>query len=73
MCSAAHGWMGLGRIVYALSSEQLLVWRREWGATDLSVNVLPINAVAPHVPVDGPAPQLEDELRELHRAAYERG
>jgi tRNA(Arg) A34 adenosine deaminase TadA len=73
MCSAAHGWMGLGRIVYALSSEQLLAWRREWGATDPSVNVLPINAVAPHVPVDGPAPELEDELRELHRAAYERG
>ena len=73
MCSAAHGWMGLGRIVYALSSAQLLAWRQEWGATGLVVNVLPINAVAPHVPVDGPAPELEDELRELHRAAYERG
>jgi tRNA(Arg) A34 adenosine deaminase TadA len=73
MCSAAHGWMGLGRIVYALSSEQLLGWRQEWGATGLVVNVLPINAIAPHVPVDGPAPELEDELRELHRAAYERG
>jgi len=73
MCSAAHGWMGLGRIVYALSSEQLLAWRTQWGAGDLVVNVLPINAVAPHVPVDGPAPELEDELRELHRAAYERG
>jgi tRNA(Arg) A34 adenosine deaminase TadA len=73
MCSAAHGWMGLGRIVYALSSEQLLGWRQEWGgATELLVNVLPINAIAPHVPVDGPAPQLEDELRELHRAAYDR-
>jgi tRNA(Arg) A34 adenosine deaminase TadA len=73
MCSAAHGWMGLGRIVYALSSEQLLAWRQEWGATGLVVNVLPINAVAPHVTVDGPAPELEDELRGLHRAAYERG
>jgi tRNA(Arg) A34 adenosine deaminase TadA len=73
MCSAAHGWMGLGRIVYALSSEQLLGWRQEWGGTDLAVNVLPVNAIAPHVPVDGPAPELEDELRELHRAAYVRG
>jgi tRNA(Arg) A34 adenosine deaminase TadA len=73
MCSAAHGWMGLGRIVYAVSSEQLLAWRRGWGATELVVNVLPINAVAPHVPVDGPAPELEDELRALHRAAYDRG
>jgi len=73
MCSAAHGWMRLGRIVYALSSEQLTSWRKEWGATELVVNVLPIKAVAPHVPVDGPAPELEEELRELHRAAYERG
>jgi tRNA(Arg) A34 adenosine deaminase TadA len=23
MCAAAHGWVGLGRIVYAVSSEQL--------------------------------------------------
>jgi tRNA(Arg) A34 adenosine deaminase TadA len=72
MCSAAHGWMGLGRIVYAVSSEQLLAWRQEWGGTESVVNVLPINAIAPHVPVDGPARELEDELRELHRAAYER-
>ena len=73
MCSAAHGWMGLGRIVYAVSSAQLLAWRQGWGDTEPVVNVLPINAIAPHVPVDGPAPELEDELRELHRAAWERG
>jgi tRNA(Arg) A34 adenosine deaminase TadA len=73
MCSAAHGWMGLGRIVYAVSSEQLSTWRMEWGDAEPVVNVLPINAIAPHVPVDGPAPELEEELRELHRAAYGRG
>jgi tRNA(Arg) A34 adenosine deaminase TadA len=72
MCSAAHGWMGLGRIVYAVSSEQLLGWRQEWGDVAPVVTVLPINAIAPHVPVDGPAPELEAELRELHRSAYER-
>ena len=72
MCSAAHGWMGLGRIVYAVSSEQLLSWRQAWGSADLVVNVLPINAIAPRVPVDGPAPELEDEMKALHRAAWER-
>ncbi len=72
MCSAAHGWMGLGRIVYAVSSERLLAWRQAWGSAELVVNVLPINAIAPHVPVDGPAPELEEELRALHRAAWER-
>ena len=40
-----------------------------WGAAELVVNVLPINAIAPHVPIDGPAPELEDELKALHRAA----
>jgi tRNA(Arg) A34 adenosine deaminase TadA len=72
MCSAAHGWMGLGRIVYALSSEQLSGWRREWGDAPPLVNVLPINTIAPQVPVDGPAPELEDELLALHRAAFDR-
>ena len=26
MCSAAHGWVGLGRIVYATSAEQTSGW-----------------------------------------------
>ena len=33
MCAAAHGWVGLGRIVYAVSSRQLRQWRTEMGAT----------------------------------------
>ncbi|PZF79463.1 nucleoside deaminase, partial [Jiangella anatolica] len=31
MCAAAHGWAGLGRIVYAASSAQLVSWRSAWG------------------------------------------
>jgi tRNA(Arg) A34 adenosine deaminase TadA len=72
MCSAAHAWMGLGRIVYAGSSTQLSQWRASWGLPPGPVAVLPISAVAPGLPVDGPAPELEEELRALHRAAYER-
>lgn len=30
MCSAAHGWVGLGRIVYASSSAQLAEWQKKW-------------------------------------------
>ncbi|WP_267893960.1 nucleoside deaminase [Gordonia iterans] len=66
MCAAAHAWVGLGRIVYAASSIQLLQWRREWGLPDSPVAPLPINAVAPGVPVAGPAPELVDEIRHLH-------
>ena len=73
MCSAAHAWMGLGRIVYAGSSTQLSEWRSLVGLPPGPVAVLPITAVAPDLPVDGPAPELEEELQALHRAAYERG
>ena len=31
MCSAAHGWAGLGRIAYAVGSAQLTAWRSGWG------------------------------------------
>ena len=31
MCAAAHGWVGLGRIVYVSSSAQLTEWRAEMG------------------------------------------
>ena len=72
MCSAAHGWMGLGRIVYAVSSAQLSEWRAGWGAGTSPVLALPVNAVAPGVPVDGPAPELEQEMRALHEQLVRR-
>ena len=67
MCSAAHAWMGLGRIVYAVSTAQLVRWRTEWGMPPSPVTPLPIDAVAPGVPTSGPADELVDELRALHR------
>ena len=69
MCTAAHAWVGLGRIVYAGSTAQLSEWRTSWGLAAGPVLALPINAVAPGVPVSGPAPELADELRELHQRA----
>jgi tRNA(Arg) A34 adenosine deaminase TadA len=73
MCSAAHAWVGLGRIVYAVSSAQLTAWRTGWGAPGSPVRPLPVTDVAPGVPVDGPAPELEDQMRELHRGHVDRG
>jgi tRNA(Arg) A34 adenosine deaminase TadA len=66
MCSAAHAWAGLGRIVYAVSTEQLVGWLREWGIPTGPVAALAVNEVAPGVPVDGPAPELEAEVKALH-------
>ena len=71
MCAAAHAWAGLGRIVYAASSEQIGRWRT--GRPAGPVVPLPIGEVAPGVPVSGPAPELADELGDLiTRAAARR-
>ncbi|WP_329594278.1 nucleoside deaminase [Streptomyces sp. NBC_01005] len=66
MCSAAHAWVGLGRIVYASGCDQLVAWRRSWGFDAGPIAALPINAVAPGIPVAGPDPSLAEEVRALH-------
>ncbi|MEV4009313.1 nucleoside deaminase [Nonomuraea angiospora] len=67
MCAAAHAWVGLGRIVYVSSSEQLAAWLSELGVPQPPVRTLPINEVAPGVVVEGPVPELAGEVHELHR------
>ncbi|MCC5574628.1 nucleoside deaminase [Microtetraspora sp. AC03309] len=67
MCAAAHGWVGLGRIVYASSTEQLVSWLTELGAPAAPVRPLPIREVAPGVVVEGPVPELAERVRDLHR------
>ncbi|SCD55170.1 tRNA(Arg) A34 adenosine deaminase TadA, partial [Streptomyces sp. di188] len=58
MCAAAHAWVGLGRVVYVASSEQLTSWLAEWGVPAPPVRPLPVSAIAPNVTVDGPVPEL---------------
>jgi tRNA(Arg) A34 adenosine deaminase TadA len=70
MCSAAHAWVGLGRIVYAASSAQLKGWLLEWGAPQSPVATLPIPAVAPGIEVDGPAPEFTDVMKSLYEAKF---
>ncbi|WP_280266520.1 nucleoside deaminase [Nocardia wallacei] len=67
MCSAAHAWAGLGRIVYASSTAQLTGWRADLGLPPGPVRPLPITDIAPDVPVDGPDEELADRVHELHR------
>jgi tRNA(Arg) A34 adenosine deaminase TadA len=67
MCAAAHAWVGLGRIVYVASSEQLASWLAELEVPAPPVRTLPVAEIAPGVTVAGPVPGLADEVRELHR------
>ena len=64
--------MGLGPIVYAASSAQLSGWLAEFGVPPPPVRPLPITDVVPDAVVRGPAPQLTDEVRELHRQNHAR-
>jgi tRNA(Arg) A34 adenosine deaminase TadA len=66
MCAAAHGWVGLGRIVYATSSEQLAAWMKELDVPPGRVRPLPIQAVLNDAAIDGPAEEFAAEVKELH-------
>lgn len=72
MCSAAHGLVGLGRIVYVSSAEQLGNWRSEMGAQTSPIQMLPIQKIAPGVQVDGPVPELAEKIHELHKKFHNR-
>ncbi|KAI5460528.1 cytidine deaminase-like protein [Mariannaea sp. PMI_226] len=67
MCATVHANAGLGRIVYVASAAQFMQWRSEFGAEPGPVILHPINHLAPGLQVDGPAPDLLGEIRELHR------
>lgn len=67
MCAAAHAWVGLGRIVYASSSEQLVSWLEDMQAPQPPVATLPINSVAPSLHVEGPFPAQAKAIHELHK------
>lgn len=72
MCAAAHGWAGLGRIVYASSSKQLTEWLEEFGidTSQSRVRSFPVQKIIRHTEVDGPVPELADQVKELHRRLY---
>lgn len=74
MCSAAHAWAGLGRIVYVSSSKQLGEWMAEAGVTsDSPINTLSIQEVAPNIPVAGPIADLYEEVEVLQKRSWQQG
>lgn len=67
MCATAHGWAGLGRIVYISSAQQLGQWLEEMGAPKSPVNFLPVQQLVPGIEVEGPVPELTERIFQLHR------
>jgi len=72
MCAAAHGWLGLGAIVFAASATQLSAWRSAWGLPASPVAPLPLSAVLPGTRVTGPVNPYDEVMFGLHEEAARR-
>ncbi|WP_411843127.1 nucleoside deaminase [Salinicoccus sp. HZC-1] len=72
MCASAHGLVGLGRIVYASSTEQLKEWQKELGVKTGLLRGLSIQDVLQYVEVDGPDEVLSEEVRALQYVYHQK-
>ena len=73
MCSAAHGQVGLGDIIYLSSGKQLRLWLAEMNAPTSPVNFYPIKEIVPSINVKGPASgELLEEIKKLHQEYYDK-
>lgn len=71
MCAAAHGWVGLGKIVYLSSAAQVGQWLREVGAPAAPVQMLPVQTIVPGLAVAGPVEgELLQAIKELQVAYH---
>lgn len=55
MCSAAHGWAGLGDIIFLSSAKQLTGWLEEIDAAPAPINFIAVKDIIKSVEVRGPA------------------
>lgn len=71
MCAAAHGWVGLGAIVYLSSAKQLGEWLREMKVPENPIIFHPVQDIVPNIEVRGPATSpLLEEIKNLHKMYY---
>jgi len=72
MCAAAHGQVGLGRIVYITSAAQFTELLEELGLPKRTVTPIPAQDLVPGITVEGPVPEFAGEVRELQRKYFAR-
>lgn len=72
MCAAAHGWVGLGEIIYLSSARQLQQWLAEMNIPPSPIKFYPVEEIIPGINVKGPAAGvLLDQIKKLHQEYYE--
>lgn len=73
MCSAAHGWVGIGSLVYLSSGEQLGEWQKDFNLEAAPIIFLPVEDIIKNVEVRGPAEgDLLQEIKNLHEANWKK-
>lgn len=70
MCSAAHAWVGLGRIVYVYSGKQYAALSAAEGMAPSPVAALSSDEVTTSVKVEGPEPAFEHRIVALHKRRF---
>lgn len=71
MCAAAHGWVGIGTLVYLSSAKQLGEWQKEHHLPEAPIHFLPVEEITKNVEVRGPAEgELLDEIKKLHETVW---
>lgn len=73
MCSAAHGWVGLGTIVYLSAAKQLMGWLKEINAPESPIQFIPIEEIIINCNVKGPAEgEMLSKIKEYQLAYYKK-
>ncbi|AZI32436.1 nucleoside deaminase [Kaistella carnis] len=71
MCSAAHGWVGIGTLVYLSSAQQLGEWQKEFNLPSAPIHFVPVEDIIKNVEVRGPAEgELLKEIKKLHELKW---
>ena len=72
MCSAAHGWVGLGTIVYLSSAAQLNQWLAEFNQPPTPIKLIPIQEIISGIEIRGPGDDaMLKKIKELHMKYYD--
>lgn len=73
MCSAAHGWVGIGTLVYLSSAKQLGEWQKESNVPAAPIHFLPVEDIIKNVDVRGPAEgEFLNEIKKLHELKWKK-
>lgn len=72
MCSAAHGWVELGTIVYLSSAVQLNQWLKEINQPPSPINLISVQEIIPGIEVRGPGDgEMLKRIKDMHMKYYD--